>query len=325
MDRPLILLAALGCLALLSFTGCSDDPPSTPDDQQDCSVAVTTPEAGDVFLAGDDVHVRWDATGPAARARLDLLYDGEPVGVIKDDTPNDGYVYWQATGFGAGSSNDASIRVTALGDDGCAGESEPFTLHDTAGCSFAFTFGDSVFVAGDALEITWESSATTGLVDIDLMRWHGLIGTIALGTPDDGSFLWDIDSFHHGTDDHFWFEIRDHSVPDCMAESHHIEIVDSDICTVFITSPDSNTVWANGAVEQITWNYDNGSGDVDILLMAGETYVGTIATQVDAAGGSYTWQVTDFDFTGPDYLYRVLVRDTWDEYCRGESWFFEIE
>ena len=316
--------AAAALLLALAAIGCSGDDPAATTHDEDCAVTVTTPLAGDLYTSGAPVNIRWNAEGGADQVRVSLLRGGVEVGVLADATANDGYLPWNADGSLGGSGDDYAVEVAALGVDGCSGRSAPFTIHDTVGCGFVFTDLDTVLVAGETTLLTWETTNGTGRVDIGLYRWTGLIGDVAIGAPDLGEFAWEVDSFNHGTDDHFWFEIRDHALPDCAGVSRHVEIEDEDVCEVVVTSPASGVVWRVGETRDIVFDQDGGGGRVHVILQAGQLFLGYVATDHDMALGPYRWVVQDFGYDGPDDMYRIEVVDAADEYCRAESGLFTI-
>ncbi len=310
--------------ALCCMSGCDGGGGGGLPDVPDCAITVTTPSSIEAFVSGDDVNIRWDETGTPDFVRIELLHDGMTVSVLAESTANDGFYPWFASGEWGGSGSGYAVRVTALGEAVCGGTSEPFTIFDTTGCSFAFTIEDSLLMAGENYDLTWESHSSTGTVDIGLYRWTGWIGDVAVNAVDSGVFVWEADSFHHGTDDHFWFEIRDHTLSTCMARSHDLNIFDTDICGIGVLSPAGDVVWHDDEIRNIEFTQIRGSGMVDIILKAGQTFVGTITTNYDMDAGPYSWQVHRYSFVGPAEYFRIEVIDAEDSYCRGESDLFTI-
>jgi len=58
-----------------------------------------------------------------------------------------------------------------------------------------------------------------------------------------------------------------------------------------VTSPNGDETWRRGEMRIITWNATGISGDLVIELVHNEAVLGTIASSVDAAAGTYTWVV----------------------------------
>ena len=63
--------------------------------------------------------------------------------------------------------------------------------------------------------------------------------------------------------------------------------------TIRITSPNGGEIWRRGETRQITWNATGTilESPLQIELLDGDVVLGTIATHVDPATGSYTWTV----------------------------------
>ncbi|MDP2876721.1 MAG: NosD domain-containing protein [Holophaga sp.] len=78
-----------------------------------------------------------------------------------------------------------------------------------------------------------------------------------------------------------------------------------------ITSPNGGEAWRRGETRQITWSITGATGGspLRIEFLSGDTVLGNIATDVDAAAGSFTWTVgrlADGTFrTGPNLKIRI--------------------
>jgi len=89
-----------------------------------------------------------------------------------------------------------------------------------------------------------------------------------------------------------------------------------------LTSPNGGETWRRGETRQITWNmagaYDH--TPLRLELVSGDTVLGTIAMDVDAAAGSFTWTVgrlADGSFhTGPNLKIRIRMADGAMAYAR---------
>lgn len=332
---------------LVSFlvqAGCtdSDGPGDSPPPPENCSITITAPAAGASYQVGDPVIIRWTETGTAAQVRIDLLKGGSLVNSI-GIFGNDGHRIWDTSNLGVSSGSDFSIRVTAVGEVGCSATSREFTIINTAGCNFNFTNDFDPdhdpdtplqLIAPQEFEITWESTNTAGLVDIELLRMdlgpEAPVAYIVSGTPDDGSYLWPVDSFHRGTYEYYRFRISDAQVSGCSALSDRFGIIDDDICVISVTNPESSVVWTAGQTRTITFTaQDSGTTHVNIRLYLGAVFVNDIAVQlaVPAPGQEQdvSWLV---DTTGSQVpnssSYKIRVLDAYDEFCSGWSSDFTI-
>jgi hypothetical protein len=302
---------------------------------QPCSITNVSTGTQVSWLVGVDgpVNIRWDHTGSATAVGIDLLKAGAVVATIAASTANDGFHAWSPTTAGQPNGSDFGLRVSALGESGCAGERNGLTLRDVSGCSLAWSLAEvDSLMAGEAFELTWTSTATTGSVDIEL--WQDdlgsepeLVGVVAAGQADDGSYTWDpVDSFHFGTNDWFVLRLSDPAVPGCEAWTEPFRLVDEVVCSCVVSGFPSGATFVKGSTMQIYVEQQNGSGFVDLRLVAGALPVtgGTIATHVPAAQ-YHAWVVTDFGFSDAERTrFRIRATDSADGYCVGQSDVFTI-
>ena len=321
---PAVILLAL--LATLS-TGCGEDDAAPPPPA--CGIEIYTPDPGQHFYSNNGVNIRWHASG-GGMVSVDLLKGGAPVDTITTATENDGYYWWGASTLGAQSGADFALRVASTTDAACA-DTVPISLTNTVGCVVALTIDpDTTLVAGQDYLVTWDSEFTGGRVDLEL--WHGAqeevaVAVIAADINDNGSYLWtNVDSYNLGTSQYFYLRISDPLVPGCDDLAGPFGIEDTEICYIDVTAPIEDQTFTNGQTMTINFDTVNSSGTVYLRLYAGGVLVpgGYIADGVSAAGGTYSWVVSDFGYTGPDNVYRIVVVDTDDPYCFGRSATFTI-
>ncbi len=300
-----------------------------------CSITNVNTGTQTSWLVGIDgpVDLRWGHTGTAVSVKIELLKAGAVVAMVSASTPNDGFFPWTPATGGQPSGNDFGLRVTALGETGCYGEKTGLWLHDVTGCNLAWTtvVADSL-VAGQSTQLQWTGGNTSGTVDLEL--WQDdlggepqLVGVIAAGTADDGSFTWNpIDSFNFGTND--WFELRiaDPLVTGCEAITAPFRLVDNVICSCSIIGFPAGATLDIAQVVPLTVSQVHGGGLVNLKLMAGAEPVpgGTIALGIPV-GVAWPWHVSDYGYTGADRTkFHVKAIDATDGYCVGLSDVFTI-
>lgn len=326
-------LAVLFCLLILVLSslfltncGKDDDPADPIEEEVACSISVTSPDLGRVFESSDEVNIRWTTTGSQTKVLIELYKDALLAGVITPETPNDGFYTWVGSTMGLDAGDDFNIMVTTLEDSDCRGLSPTFCFNSTEGCELAIIDDElGSLNAGFNYNITWSSFHGSGLVDIYLVNWEGIIGIIAEKAPNVGSYTWLVDSFNFGTDYAFYqFRIEDCGVAGCEDESGTFGIDDPDICWIDINQPDHLAEWTLGEIEFILYNVDDGVEFIDIKLYTGTVYLGTIVSNWPVGGGFYEWEVTNFGNEGADDFYRVRIENADDPYCHEESPAFSI-
>jgi hypothetical protein len=329
------LVGGLALAVSIGVGGCGgDDAGGGGTDPLPCAITNVTTGARTSWLVGlgEPINVRWDHQGSAAAVRIDLLKGGVPVFVVAASTPNTDYFPWVApTTGGEPDGSDFGLRVTALGETGCAGEKTGLTLTDVTGCTLSWTMTPLTSInAGDALSLEWNGVATGGLVDIEL--WQNaveaqLVGVVVRETPDDGQFTWEpVDSFHFGTSDAFYLRLSASLVPGCEALTDPFRMVDEVVCACRVTGFPAGAAFNVGQSLGLNPEQDFGSGRVDLRLLVGAEPVsgGIIANNVPV-GQVCNWIVSDYGYTGADRArFRIRAIDAVDGYCVGQSDVFTI-
>jgi len=303
-----------------------------------CAITNVSVGTDTTWLIGVDgpINVRWNHAGSATAVKIDLLKAGAVVAVVAASTANDGLHPWVAPSTGGQpDGSDFGLRVTALGETGCAGEMNGLTLIDVSGCALAWSMPElGTVTAGNALSLEWTGVDTGGLLDIEL--WQDdlggepqLVGVVAADTPDDGQFTWDpVDSFHFGTDDWFFLRLSAPLVPGCDdAMVGPFRMIDEELCACRVTGFSAGSVFAEGQTMALTLEQDFGSGRVNLRLLSGAELVpgGIIADNVPV-DQVYNWIVNDFNYTGATRnRFRIKATDTFDGYCVGQSDVFTIQ
>jgi hypothetical protein len=328
----ILILMVIGVLMAGCGGGGSGGEPIEP---QPCSITGVSTGTESSWLAGLDgpANLRWSHTGSAAAVRIELLKAGVVVATVAASTPNDGFYAWTPATGGQPNGSDFGLRVTALGETGCAGEKTGLTLTDVTGCNLAWTSTvvDSL-TAGQSTVLTWTGGNTSDSVDIEL--WQDdlggepqLVGVVVAGTPDDGSYTWNpIDSFNFGTNDWFELHIADAVVPGCEAVSDVFRLVDNVNCACTIYGISDSASFTLGQTVPLTVSQEHGNGLVILKLMAGAEPVpgGTIVVDIPVEV-AWDWAVSDYGYTGADRTkFHVKAIDATDGYCVGISDVFSI-
>jgi len=328
---------------MLLLAGCGGGGGTDPEPQA-CSLTVLAPQVGASFPSGVPANIRWEKTGQADAVSIELWQAGAKVGTVVASTENDLFYPWSADVLG-GVGGDFTIRITAVGEAGCTAESGVFAIANTAACEINETMAfdpDPTLTAGDDFPITWQSHDTLARVGIELRYGHNidevLVGTIARDTPDDGEFIWAVDSFndagHRSVTDntHYWLRIFAEDISGCEGHSSDFELVDDEICSSTVWLAPSQSLYAAGDTIQIGYSVSPWSvGEtVKMRLYGGNTpvpggYITLPEEDLPAEGGAtLKWVVDDYGFPGSS-VFRVRVIKLTDEYCWGESDAFTIQ
>ena len=329
---PILALLLILGLALIQV-GCSKDEDDPVNPPAACEITVTTPLAGESIFTGTQISINWNKN-TRGNVMVQLFKGAGLAGMISPSTLNDGFYPWLvSTTFDQGTGDDYSVKVTHLDDSSCFGQSGLFELKDCSNCSiqFPWTPPDTIpdLLAGGDFEILWDSEFTSGSVDLEL--WYepfsqigSLVGTIAEGLDDTGSYIWVVDSFHQGTDEGYRFKIWDVDCDDCRDTSIPFMMTDEDNCSIEVLGINPGTTYRQGEFLTLSFVFENSSGVVDLKLYSGNDPVigGVIVENFDTENGtlSYDWEVTDFGHTGQSFTnFKIRAWDSHDEYCVGVS------
>jgi len=308
-------------------------------EMMECSITVTTPQAGRSWFTGTQISINWNKT-TGGNVMVQLFKGADLAGTITPSTPNSGFYPWLVSRtFGLGTGDDYSVKVIHLDDSSCFGQSGLFELKDGSNCTinFPWTQNDPIpdLVAGNIFEITWTSGHTTGDVDPELSyetlgALGDIVGIIAENLVDSGSYIWTVDSFHRGTHEGYRIKIHDASVPNCNDRSVPFRITDEENCSIDVLGINEGTTYRQGEVLPLSFVFENSSGVVDLRLYTGNEPVtgGLIVENFDTQNGmiSYDWIVTDFGHSGQSFTnFNIRAWDSNDGYCVGESSRFTIE
>lgn len=330
-----MVLTAIGLWGLAGGCGADHREDNVNPPPVACSITNVSTGAQSSWLVGVDgpSSLRWDHQGPADQVRIDLLKGAAAVAVVEESTPNDGYYLWSPTVAGQPGGSDFGLRVSALGETGCAGELTGLTIHDVSGCALGWSMDlPDNLRAGNSFALAWTSAATTGTLDIEL--WQDdlggppeYVGTIAAETPDDGEYLWNpVDTFNFGSN--FWFVLKlvDPRVPTCDALTDTFRIWDDENCSNMTYGFSAGSAFDEGQTLALTIEQTYGSGLVTLRLLIGALPIpgGLIAESV-AVGTPFPWVVDDYGYAGADRTrFRIQVTDMVDPYCVGSSDVFTI-
>jgi hypothetical protein len=176
--------------------------------------------------------------------------------------------------------------------------------------------GGEILTAGTSHEITWTATGMEKVENI-IIEYSGDNGAtwtaIAFTTSDLGSFNWTVPG---------------EPSENCLVRIHVSDVdegpadVSDEVFSIIaaptlkVTSPNGGEQWKTGSSYNITWTYEQVSGDIVIDLYRGSSFdlnIGTAAVET----GNFNWTIP-VDFTlGNDYKI-LLHKDTAEDYSDAE-------
>lgn len=274
-------------------------------------LALLTPRDGDLLVWGTTHAIRWQALNFDDTVTLMLVRNDEEIGVIASDLgSHHGEYLWDvgilADGSPAPAGSGYSIRVilensTGRYDDqpladGLAGT---FGITDTPGIRILAPNGGESWAQGSVRSITWYAAGVSTAVRVALWRDGQLIGEIADNLdPAASAHAWVVGRLKNGTvvqpGTGYRVEVAE------VGGGAQVQLSDGPFTIVApgpnqvrLLSPNGGERWTSGATETIYWSTtgDFPHGDLELSLWQAGQRVGTIASGLDAAAGSFQWSV----------------------------------
>ena len=160
-------------------------------DQTIQTIEVTAPNGGESWLAGTTQNITWNATGIPA---VDIEYttdNGLSWTTVITGAPGSGSFEW--TPIPDVNSTQCRVRIKDNDDGSPFDQSDAvFTIHPVQDLSVITPNGGEVYVAGDPVEISWNSQGVEN-VKIEYTINNGILPedwfTLTASTPSDGYYV----------------------------------------------------------------------------------------------------------------------------------------
>ncbi len=266
-------------------------------------IAITSPNGGEVWVAGTSQDITWNYTGGCSSSIRISLYKGGAYNclIASNVSAAAGSYSWAIPGA-LGAGEDYRVRVT------CNSDTNVYDLSDTSftiGSPITVTSpnGGEVWVAGTSHTITWNYTGGCSS-DVRISLYKGgaykclIASNVSAGA---GSYSWAIPGALTAGEDY-------RARVTCNSDTNVYDLSTNFAIgsPITVTSPNGGEVLAAGASYDITWDYTGGcSSDVRISLYKGGVYQCQIASNVSVAAGSYSWSIPATLVAGGDYKIRV--------------------
>ncbi|MCP4214162.1 MAG: hypothetical protein GY765_05875, partial [bacterium] len=251
------------------------------------TVAVTSPNGGQVWTAGSQQEITWTSEGTLGNVSLDYSTDNGTTWIpITSSTANDGAYSWTVPDS---ASSQCFLRVSETDGTPTDISDAFFSIVSLADLSVAVPNGGEQWVVGSSQTISWNSGGTVGLIKIEYSTSNGADWLpIAASTLNDGVFSW--------------------TVPDSASDQCLVRISESDgnlvdvsdaafsivtNPTLTVTAPNGGEDWTVGSSQTITWNSGGTVGNVSLAYSVNNGSSWTTITSSTSNDGSFTWSVAD--------------------------------
>ena len=298
-----------------------DTSDSTFDIHHACTLALSAPNGGESYCAGDAVDITWTAsTCCGSTVKIELLKNNGPCLTIAESTSLSGSYPWTAVACDE-DGGSYTIRVTDLenaGEDNASDTSDA-TFTVAAGCDLTLTapVGGEEYNVGEELNITWTASeCCTTAVDIDLYNQGEFCLSIADGYTGSGSYPWTVAACA-GPVDGYTIQITELKDETTATNSTAFSIV---ACSISVTYPGEGDNYCAGSDQLIEWD-DVGCSDelVTIELRQNGAQPGETLGTANASDGEFEWVPEQIE-SSSNYSIHITNNDS-GETVASEGWF----
>jgi hypothetical protein len=167
-------------------------------DVDGCNFDFETPPADEPvdLVAGDTYDITWFSTSTTGRVDLELVHDGELIGLIDTDVVDSNQSYtWNIDSLHEGTGSRYSVKISDVLVPSCNQASPYFNLVDENVCGIELSTptAASELTIGDTETIRWMSQEVDGSLNIYLYYDSRRILTIAENVdPSENSLDWEI-------------------------------------------------------------------------------------------------------------------------------------
>ncbi len=286
MRAVMAFLALMILLAGCSGERASDDLSTEP---SACALTLIAPVGDEVWTEGEEVQIRWDATGTCgSEVTIDLWQEsGGACATIAECAENDGTYLW-IVAICSGETGGYAVRITEP-TSGRTVQSPYGIVLQPAPCALEITYpnGGETWIAGETYDIAWNVTGACGSeVKLELLRGGEVCGEIEDATANNGACDWTATQCA-AAEDAYRIRVTD-LTGGAADESDGVFAIEPFqlACEVNLIAPDGGEAWAEGVARDIRWETEGTCGEmVTIELLTGAGLVcGTIADGADNTG-----------------------------------------
>jgi hypothetical protein len=266
------------------------------------SIAVTSPNGGETYQAGDTLYIRWfdDLVEPI---KIELYKNDILYLEIEDNTPSDGIFDWRIP-YEESGGTDYKIKITSTAFT---------TKFDFSDSNFTIVANELTITsptasnnwkAGISYSITWVANFDDD-VSINLFKSGNFYKLISSSTENDSSFSYNVAFDEVGGSD---YQIRIGSlINSSVSDTSDFFTITANRIT--ITSPNGGENWYKDSTQTITWT-DNITGPVKIELYDEEDPLADpfllIANSIPS-DSSYNWIVQPEVQPSTEYWVKITM------------------
>ncbi|MEM3341697.1 MAG: Ser-Thr-rich GPI-anchored membrane family protein, partial [Thermoplasmata archaeon] len=269
------------------------------------SVLVVSPNGGEMWIKGTEHSIRWVSKGVDSLT-LSLYKGTTAVATFAAGIPASSGTYTWNISPSLSDGTNYKIRISDSTNASLYDESDQyFTIYTPQYLNLINPVAGAVYYRNSTVTIRWNYTgvSTIAILLLKAGKPHTLLANSVSASL--RSYNWYISSQLPYADD-YSLKIYSTSNESVYAETAGYFTIDDDPAgrTLYITSPETNSVYASPGTLNITWSFSGNFQGVDIYLLKGDIQVKTIATIVPCTGDC-TWSIPAGLASGTDYRIRI--------------------
>ena len=298
------------------------------------TITVIKPDNSSYWAPGNTYEVKWEWTGNFDTVIIALDTQQGYHSMPSVLTSNDGSYFWHVPYELILGGNDFRIYVAAFNQyypDYIYDYSDYFSVagyfpQPPESISISNPTSSTSWIAGTTYNIEWTYTGSIiffMLVKIDLYKGGVFYQTIAGTTLNSGVFSWNIPAYLP-SGSNYQIRIQKPGDPSVVDYSDFFSItpwIPPIPKVLFVTTPDSSSIWEGGSTSPISWISIGCSNSVDLQLWKGGSLIENIIIGT-SNDGIYQWSIPINTVEGNNY--RIKIIDNSDPSVQSLSSYFSI-
>lgn len=254
-------------------------------------IILQTPNCNEDWIIGETEAIEWSSVGVSGNVKIEVNgnYPSGTWETLFSSTANDGSEIWTVSGVPGPAKRIRISSVTEPGISDISDDNFSISYPPIGAVQVNTPNGGETWIAGTTENITWTYTGNISGIDLQYTTDNG-VNWVHLDSPDKDSspFNWTIPASINSSQCKvkiigYYF---DQETVDISNNTFSILIP-----SITVTDPNGGEVWLVGTLRNITWGSTAISQvNISYSITNGNSWL-TVANNVNAASGSYSWTI----------------------------------